>query len=91
MVSNLFIFSFSETLETISANTTFEDIDVWFGEQMQSVHWPELFKEIAPFIPYTDRNILLEVSGTNGVSQSVLWEPLPKGASIQSNRRLRRR
>ena len=39
---------------------------------MQSVHWPELFKEIAPFIPYTDRNILLEVSGTNGVSPALL-------------------
>lgn len=39
---------------------------------MQSVDWPKAFNELAPFIPFTDRNTLLEVAGTDGVSPTVL-------------------
>ena len=45
---------------------------MWYGESLQNVNWPYVVKEVAPFISYTDRNTLLEVSGTDGVSPALL-------------------
>ena len=53
-------------------NVTLNDDDVWFGESMQTIDWPGVFKELAPFISYTDRNMLLDISGTDGVSPALL-------------------
>lgn len=61
-----------ETFERIQTNLTFDDDDVWFGEAMQDVDWPELFKEVAPYLSYTDRITLLEVAGSDGVSPALL-------------------
>ena len=61
-----------ETLELTQAYIPIHDTDVWYGESMQNVDWPLVFKETAPFLSYTDRNILLETSGTDGVSPCLL-------------------
>ena len=39
---------------------------------MQDIYWPDLFREVAPFISYTDRAVLLELSGTDAVSPVLL-------------------
>ena len=39
---------------------------------MQTIDWPSVFRELAPFITFTDRNTLLEVSGTDGMSPALL-------------------
>ena len=58
--------------DKLTSNVTIDDEDVWFGETMQTIDWPRLCKELAPFISYTDRYTLLEISGTDGVSPALL-------------------
>ena len=53
-------------------NTTFDDSDVWFGDSMHNVNWPEVVKEVAPFLSFRDRITLLEISGTDAMSPALL-------------------
>ena len=64
--------TFTEKLEFLPKNISFHSSDVWYGESMQHVYWPLVFKEMAPFLSYTDRNILMETSETDGVSPCLL-------------------
>ena len=58
--------------DTLLTNTTIDDSDVWYGQSMQQVDWPEVVKEIAPFISFRDRNTLLEICGTDAMSPALL-------------------
>ena len=53
-------------------NVTLHDLDVWYGHSTQQVDWPNAFREVAPFISYTDRAALLDISGTSGISPVLL-------------------
>lgn len=64
--------STTATVETSPNNMTFEDADLWYGESMLNVDWPEVFKEITPYVSYKDRMTLLEVAGKYGVSPALL-------------------
>ena len=39
---------------------------------MHRVDWPSAFKQTAPFMSYTERNILLDVAGSYGISPVIL-------------------
>ena len=72
MINILFFISTFQFIENLLTNITFDDDDVWFGGSMQMVDWPEVVKEMAPFLSYTDRYTLLDVAGTDGVSPALL-------------------
>ena len=64
--------NFLEQFERLPTNLTFEDSDVWYGEDLQDVEWPQLFHDAAPFISFTDRATLLEIAGTDSMSPALL-------------------
>ena len=66
------LFLFIETFERVSTNVTLEEVDMWFNPQMQYTDWPKVVREVAPFLSYTDRDVLLETSGTYAVSPALL-------------------
>ena len=66
------IFILKDNVSYISTNITLSDSDVWFGHGLNDVDWPALAKEMAPFLSFTDRYELLEISGTDGVSPALL-------------------
>ena len=59
-------------MEQLPTNLTFEDSDVWYGEDLQDVEWPKLFHDAAPFVSFTDRATLLEIAGTDSMSPALL-------------------
>ena len=52
--------------------TTLHDSDFWYETSLYSVSWPDVFYKTAPFLSTSEREILLDISGSDGVSPVTL-------------------